>query len=67
MKKHSSSFKPIIFLFLIFFAVFSFSSSYAQELDELEVGGEDDLESVLERVPKEQQKKTNLRVSKQKL
>ena len=48
MKKHSSSFKPIIFLFLIFFAVFSFSSSYAQELDELEVGGEDDLESVLE-------------------
>ena len=62
MKKYSRSFKPIIFFFLIFFTLFSLSQSHSQELDELEVGGEGDLETVLEEGPentkKEEQNKS---------
>ena len=57
MKKYLRSFRPVIFLFFIIFTLFSLSSSYAQELDELEVGGEDDLESVLEEGPQKAKKK----------
>ena len=57
MKKYLRSFRPVIFLFFIIFALFSLSSSYTQELDELEVGGEDDLESVLEEGPQKEKKK----------
>ncbi|MEC7182754.1 MAG: hypothetical protein VXW15_08580, partial [Bdellovibrionota bacterium] len=56
MKKYSRSFKPIIFFFLIFFTLFSLSQSHSQELDELEVGGEGDLETVLEEGPENTKK-----------
>ena len=58
MKKYLRSFKPVTSLFLIFFTLLSLSSSYSQELDELEVGGEDDLESVLEEEPQKVKEET---------
>ena len=48
MKKYWRSIPPYSFVILIFLFLISLSSIHSQELDELEVGGEDDLESILE-------------------
>ena len=57
MKKYLRSFRPVIFLFFIFSTFLNLSSGYSQDLDELELGGEEDLESVLEEGPQKPKQK----------